>query len=202
MASKLFHPRSTRSGCKKKFGASDSPPPHPDHARHGAMAQRMELGQTYTLNDAAGHRRRFRFLHFNARSNKYTVRDMERASSGTMRIQMKDFSMARRVPSNTGAIHNNTQLYILKTGAGIYKIGCTDDLEARMRAGKTWCSHMSKVATRAIPCHKSRDWRRYERKVHRRFSKNRCEAGGCEVFKFTNAQASDAAGYLARLRFD
>lgn len=165
------------------------------------MVSHIELGQTYNMTDAAGRKRQYKFLHFNARSGKYTVRDMDRASSGTTRIQTKDYSVPRRTPSNT-TVANNTQLYILKTGAGIYKIGCTDDLEARMRAGKTWCPRMTKVATRMIPRHKTRDWRRYERKMHRRFSDNRCEAGGCEVFKFTNAQASDAVGYLGRLRFD
>lgn len=163
------------------------------------MTTQLSIGKRYRVRDGSGKTHKYDVLNFNERSGRYTVRDATQSSPVTKRITLGHFSVVQRLPFQN---QTKTQLYILKTGAGIYKIGCTDDLSARMRAGRTWCSRMTKVASRAIPYHKSGNWRRYEKKLHARFSGNRCQSGGCEVFRFTSQQVQDVTAYMKRLRFD
>lgn len=164
------------------------------------MSRTIVLGERYELRDSAGSKHDYQFIHYNSRSGKYTVRDMQRKSTETKRVKLDTHTIVRRVSSKTNK--STTELYILKTGANIYKIGCTDDLDARMRAGRTWCSNMSRIASRTIPKPKTGNWRRYENKLHSRFSQSRCQGGGNEVFKFTVKELQDAAGYMNRMRFD
>ena len=161
--------------------------------------QTLLLGERYHLRHPSGETGDYQLLHYNPRSGKHTVRDMRSGSSETKRMVLDGHSVVRRIRQSTSS---TTQLYILKTGAGIYKMGCTDDLMARMRAGRTWCPDMVKVASRTIPKPKTGNWRRYENKLHARFSSNRCRNGGSEVFKLSTHDAKNASQYMSRMRFD
>lgn len=97
-----------------------------------------------------------------------------------------------------------THLYIFKIGNDdqhIYKIGCSDNIENRKKEGKTWCSEIQTVATRRIPINKSANWRYYEKKLHMRFSSNKCVNGGNEIFEFSETELETAKKYLKNLRF-
>lgn len=96
---------------------------------------------------------------------------------------------------------NNTHLYIFKLNDNIYKIGCSDDVEQRLKQGKTWSSRISMVAKRKIPASKSCDWRNYERKVHKKFGDFQCKEGGKELFEFGPDEACKAAKFMKHMRF-
>lgn len=99
---------------------------------------------------------------------------------------------------------SETTLYIARTGSGIYKIGCTDNLKQRMRMAKTWCEEVRLIATREVPVSSSGKWREYERKLHSRFEASRCARpnGGKEVFRFSAQEKDRAVSYIRRMHFN
>lgn len=96
---------------------------------------------------------------------------------------------------------NNTQLYIFKLYHGIYKIGCSDDVNRRFQEGKTWSSEIEIIASRKIPALKSSNWRHYEHKIHKEFSGNRCVGGGTELFRFAPREVHKAKNFMKNMRF-
>jgi hypothetical protein len=168
------------------------------------------MGESYKMMDDNGKEQMYQIIHYDAHTRKCRVVDLAKAGRPTKHIRMDNHTLLKAVRScavqpeaaKNADTKSTTQLYILQTGPGTYKIGCTDNLKTRMRAGRTWCSNMRAVTTRTIPKHKTSDWRRYEGKVHRRLSKKRCHRGGNEVFKLTGAELKDAIGYMNHMRFD
>ena len=174
------------------------------------QTQSMMLGESYKMIDGTGKEQTYQIIDYDAQTCKHRVADLAKAGRPTKHIRMDNHTLLKAIRSC--AVHpdaakntdtkSTTQLYILQTGAGTYKAGCTDDLKMRMRAGRTWCSNIRAVTTRTIPKHKTSDWRRYESKIHRRLSKKRCQSGGNEVFKLTGAELKQAIGYMHHMRFD
>ena len=170
----------------------------------------VEAGQTYKMMDANGKEHAYAILGYDAKSETYRVADLQNGGRRHSHKNLRDFTILKPLrkcsvqtnPKTTTPFESTTQLYIVQTGSGTYKIGCTDHLEARMRAGKTWCANMRQVASRTIPKHKTLNWRRYESKVHKRMAKNRCANGGNEVFKLNAAALREAVKYLNNMRFD
>ena len=167
-------------------------------------------GASYRMRDAVGREQNYHILSHDDQTGVTTVLDLSKSSRPIQRIALSQHRIIKEIRAcavqTKDAIDadsiSTTQLYIVKTGSGTYKIGCTDNLDARMRAGRTWCSTMSKVAARTIPKFKTRQWRRYEKKLHSRFASQRCSSGGSEVFKFNNVQVQQAIGYLKHMRFN
>ena len=172
------------------------------------MTTTIQIGQSYRLMDALGVAHDYCILGYDGRTRKHRVADLSKAHRPAKHIRLSEHVMIK--PVRQCAVHaeeakevpSTTELYIVQTGPGTYKIGCTDDLQARMRAGRTWCADMRAVATRTIPRAKTGAWRRYEGKVHKRFSNKRCARGGSEVFKFTGVELQNAVAYMRRMRFD
>ena len=94
-----------------------------------------------------------------------------------------------------------TQIYIFKLDNDRYKIGCSDNVEKRLKAGKTWSNHIEHIASRKIPPMKSANWRYYEKKVQTRFSTMRAKDGGTEIFMFDNKAATAAISFLKNMKF-
>jgi hypothetical protein len=101
----------------------------------------------------------------------------------------------------SGGKKTTTQLYVLHIGNGYYKIGCSDDLDKRIRAGRTWVPKIEKTATRTIPEAKTGNWRKYERRIHSKFSANRCAQGGKEVFRLNRQDVGNVVEYMKKMRF-
>lgn len=82
---------------------------------------------------------------------------------------------------------NDVVLYLMKTGKETYKVGCTKDVQQRLRAAKTWCAEVSLVAQRSVPCAHAPFWRFHERRVHAKLSQFQCKKGGKEVMQIRSA---------------
>ncbi len=170
----------------------------------------LTVGSSYRMKDALGREQNYHILAKEERTGMSTVLDLSNPSRPIKRIAIKKHRIIKEVRAcavqpDESALKtpiSTTQLYIVKTGSNTYKIGCTDDIEERMRAGRTWCSTMSKVAVRTIPKLKTGEWRRYEKKLLSRFAPQRCTGGGTEVFKLNNLQVQQAVGYLKTMRFN
>jgi hypothetical protein len=102
---------------------------------------------------------------------------------------------------NTIYKNSNTQLYVFKLHSGIYKIGCSDNIEARLKQGKTWSPHIELIINRRIPAQKSFNWRQYESKIHKEFDNDRCKNGGTEMFHFTQQRLNEVVNYIKHMRF-
>tara|TARA_B110000046_G_scaffold85655_1_gene93711 strand:- start:1805 stop:2320 length:516 start_codon:yes stop_codon:yes gene_type:complete len=170
----------------------------------------IEAGKSYKMMDANGKEQHFAIVNRDANSGTYDIIDLANAGRRHTHKSLRNFTVVKpvrkcsvRTKCANPTVHSkHTQLYIVQTDSGTYKIGCTDDLDARMRAGRTWCANMRTVATRTIPRHKSANWRRYEGKVHKRVSKQRCSNGGNEVFKLKRGDLRMAVKYMHNMRFD
>lgn len=170
----------------------------------------IETGHNYKMIDSNGKQYAYEIVDYDPQNGTYGVADLQNGGRRYAQKDLRNFTVLKSlrkcsVPSkkaNVNTSSSTTQLYIVQTGSGTYKIGCTDDLEARMRAGKTWCANMRQVTSRTIPKHKTQNWRRYESKVHKRVAKNRCANGGNEVFKLNMSGLKDAVKYMHNMRFD
>ena len=95
----------------------------------------------------------------------------------------------------------STQLYIFQLDNDKYKIGCSDNIEKRLKAGKTWSASIQKVISRKIPPMKSSKWRFYEKKIQDKFSERRVKHGGTEIFNFNKETVCQAVNFLKNMRF-
>lgn len=117
-----------------------------------------------------------------------------------MKQCMRPKTIALRKKKNVEK-NNNTHLYMFKLYHGLYKIGCSDDVNRRFKQGKTWSSQIEIVASRKIPAQKSANWRHYEHKIHQQFIRNRCAGGGTELFRFAPREVSTAKNFMKNMRF-
>lgn len=166
----------------------------------------VEAGQSYKFLDTKGNEQAYAILEYDAASGTHRVMDLVRRKNARKHLGgltiVKSIRKCSVRPNTTKLTPSTTQLYVVQTGSGTYKIGCTDDLDARMRAGKTWCAKLRLVATRTIPAQKSSEWRRYESKLHKRLAKKRCVDGGNEVFALKMAEVNVLKRYMKNMRFD
>ena len=166
----------------------------------------MELhtGNAYRFTTKFGRTRDMRVVGYDPIQKRQLVKPIGKATAKTQSLRLADYSKVRTIrPCRQLAKKQpkRTALYMLKTGTQTYKIGCTNDLEQRMRSGRTWCAVMERVATRAIPADKVNNWRAYEQEVMRKFEKKRCNAGGTEVFRMNAREASEATKFLRGFKF-
>lgn len=169
----------------------------------------IETGMSYRMMDSKGNEQTYSIVNYDPKSSTYEVVDLGK-NGRRARKNLQNFRIlapvrkcsVQKKPNAVPEKKSTTQLYIVQTGSGTYKIGCTDDLDSRMRAGRTWCANMRAISTRTIPKHKTAHWRRYESKIHKRLSSKRCKEGGNEVFKLKSADLHGAVKYMHSMRFD
>lgn len=97
-------------------------------------------------------------------------------------------------------------LYILQIGKNLYKIGCTENVERRMKQGKTWCNFMKLISKRRIPSEKSLNWKKYEQNLHKQVQTlnfhEQSKEGGSEIFYMSAKNLLLAQSILKNLKFD
>lgn len=172
----------------------------------------LEIGANYRLTTKSGNTRDVTIVGHNAVDRRFLAKVLHGNAKGTQAIRLSDFASHRKIRACAARspidkrtekrAPLNTQLYIFQLDKGTYKIGCSDDVEERLRTARTWCANLQKKATRKIPVSKSANWRTYEHKLHAKFARQRCANGGTEVFRLTAAQANEAIEYLRRMRFE
>ena len=169
----------------------------------------LESGCHYRLTTKSGKSRDVVVVNNDPIERRVIVKASHGNAKGMQTIRLSDYTNCRKIRAcaarNTikkvATRNPNTHLYMFQLDKGIYKIGCTDDVEGRLRNARTWCANLEKKATRKIPTHKSANWRSYEHQVHNHFSAKRCANGGTEVFRFSAKEAADAIDYLKTMRF-
>ena len=167
----------------------------------------FERGFSYRLMTKAGVTRDVTVLSYDGIDKRHKIVPV--GSKSAQNIKMSDFTHHKKIRT-CRAIQNNrapkneksTRLYIFKVGNNSYKIGCTSDIDARLKAGRTWCANVQHKGSRCIPFHKTKHWRKYEQKLQREFANKRCANGGTEVFRFNNKEATQAVSFLKTMKFD
>lgn len=119
----------------------------------------------------------------------------------SLRRPIRKCTLKPQPQARSRAVAAATQLYLLKTGPNIYKIGCSSNVQARMRSGRTWCPMMQLVATKKIPATKVLNWRTHEQQVKDEFEWARCPDGGTEIFRFSPAQLERVKTRLQHFNF-
>lgn len=94
-----------------------------------------------------------------------------------------------------------THLYIFQLFENIYKIGCSDNVENRLKNAKTWSPNIKLISQKAIPVDKGANWRSYEKKLHAKFEKNRFGNGGSEIFNFSDSEIAYVVKYVQKMSF-
>lgn len=164
----------------------------------------MQANCSYKVLDGNGSVRYYSVAKTNESNNSCTVSDLANPGGPKRRISLDRHTVLKQLRAcyTHKAIRrpqSPTQLYILKTGRDTYKIGCTSDLATRMRAGRTWCSRMSLVASRSIPTRTQKSWRYHEKKMLRFVAARRCNGGGNEVFHLDASSLRRAVQYMRRM---
>jgi len=168
---------------------------------------RMDNGSTYRLTK--GRSVQHVKCISSHKGSSYLVTNAAHKQSIPHRVHASQFDTIKLVRACThkpiirkrAAQAMTTQLYIFQIGRCTYKIGCSDNVDSRLRAGKTWSAMAKTKATRSIPAAKTGLWRKYEKRVHTKFQNNRCPSGGREVFRFSSSEATRAVDYLKRMKF-
>tara|TARA_B110000046_G_C12843198_1_gene334541 strand:- start:50 stop:568 length:519 start_codon:yes stop_codon:yes gene_type:complete len=155
----------------------------------------MQAGNAYRLTTKSGRTRDIQYVSYDPVAKRDMVRVLHVRNTNPQEIKLGNFSTCRpirkcnakqRPLATTRAAE--TRLYLLKTGTNIYKIGCSSNVQERMRSGRTWCPMMQLVATRKVPTSKVLNWRTHEQQVKDEFKWARCPDGGTEIFRFNPAQ--------------
>jgi hypothetical protein len=164
----------------------------------------MQANCSYKVLDANGKVRYYSVAKTNESNKCCVVSDLANPSAPRRRISLNRHTVLKQLLAcythkTLQRPQSPTQLYILKTGRDTYKIGCTSDLATRMRAGRTWCSRMSLVASRTIPARTQKSWRYHEQKLLHFVAARRCNGGGNEVFRLDARNLRQAVQYMKRM---
>ena len=182
-------------------------------------------GFTYKMETASGRELFLKLTAYDPIYKRWLAEDAATENSKPTYVNLKEYSsivpvrtcavpkhrplLAARVKNRRRAARRasnaSTCLYIIGIGNNHYKVGCTDNIEQRMRQGKTWCSNMHLVAKKNIPRVHTGNWRLHERNVHEAVAQgSRCghsKTGGTEVFRLTPHALERAKQFLRNMRF-
>ena len=114
-------------------------------------------------------------------------------------LDSKHCAHIKRVRSGKTPRSRPACLYLLEIGDGVYKAGCTRNLQQRIRAAKTFCERVQVVATRELKARHA--WREYETRfmsILTQLCKSNGQAGK-EVFVMEANAAKAAARMMQRI---
>lgn len=159
---------------------------------------------SYKVRAFDGRVRYYLVKKADAYADRYKVVDLVNPNGPVRTIRARRHEILKQVRTCSAhspprVAQSKTQLYIVKTGKDTYKIGCTNNLAVRMRAGRTWCSRMSVVATRAIPDDTQNTWRFHEKRLLRFVQASHCRGGGSEVFHLNAAALRRTVTFMQRM---
>ena len=155
----------------------------------------MQKGGYYALTDKSGQRKTYRCCQ--VRPTIKVVETTRRAKAFV--FQSEKYTCVR--PSRQCTMKKDASrgcyVYVFRVGKDTYKIGCSADVDRRLKQGRTWCSEIEKVATLPL---RDASWRKQEQQLHHMLRQHRCSKGGTEIFKMKANTLADALARFAATR--
>lgn len=170
------------------------------------MPAGLKTGRMYEFTKSSGKSIIAKIEKYDPVYKQWMIRNSEKTQN-TSYIDVKTYKSIRSITTaSKKASANKTHLYIFKIGPELYKLGCSDNVEQRMKQGKTWCSSIQLVMKRKIPTSCVHEWRKYESKMHEMVkviqSRKRQGTGGREIFHLTLPNLKRVKEFVRTMNFE